>query len=131
MFLACLNFVNDGHFMMIFLFYFSGVFPDIFNLASEADILVNATCGEYGPETFCKLVEHVRRDPMNYLQCGVCNANGDEYERHPINLAIDGSNRWWQSPSLANGWRYNYVTITLDLGQVRVKKNFFSKVNVF
>lgn len=39
-------------------------------------------------------------------------------ERHPIDYAIDGTNRWWQSPSIKNGMEYHYVTITLDLKQV-------------
>lgn len=39
-------------------------------------------------------------------------------EKHPIEYAIDGTNRWWQSPSIKNGMEYHYVTITLDLKQV-------------
>lgn len=39
-------------------------------------------------------------------------------ERHPITNAIDGTNRWWQSPSIKNGRRFHWVTITLDLKQV-------------
>lgn len=39
-------------------------------------------------------------------------------EHHPIEYAIDGTNRWWQSPSIKNGMGYHYVTITLDLKQV-------------
>uniref|UniRef100_A0A8C3AV95 Laminin subunit alpha 2 n=1 Tax=Cyclopterus lumpus TaxID=8103 RepID=A0A8C3AV95_CYCLU len=39
-------------------------------------------------------------------------------EQHPIEYATDGTNRWWQSPSIKNGMMYHYVTITLDLKQV-------------
>lgn len=39
-------------------------------------------------------------------------------ERHPITNAIDGTNRWWQSPSIKNGRQFHWVTITLDLQQV-------------
>lgn len=39
-------------------------------------------------------------------------------EHHPIEYAIDGTNRWWQSPSIKNGMDYHYVTVTLDLQQV-------------
>lgn len=39
-------------------------------------------------------------------------------EKHPVEYAIDGTNRWWQSPSIKNGMEYHYVTITLDLKQV-------------
>lgn len=44
-------------------------------------------------------------------------------ERHPIEYATDGTNRWWQSPSIKNGMEYHYVTITLDLKQVRPHKH--------
>ncbi|GAB6030676.1 hypothetical protein CHUAL_007531 [Chamberlinius hualienensis] len=91
-----------------------GLFPPTFNLASTASITANATCGEDGEETFCKLVEHVREP-----QCGVCDAKSSNYSRrHPITNAIDGTNQWWQSPSLQNGRQYEWATITLDLHQV-------------
>ena len=95
-----------------------GLFPVVFNLATRAKITTNATCGENGPETYCRLVEHVLRRPTHSIQCGTCDEYGNEH--HPVENAIDGSNRWWQSPSIANGIRYNWVTLTLDLGQVRV-----------
>ena len=38
---------------------------------------------------------------------------------HPITDAIDGYNDyWWQSPSISQGDKYHYVTITIDLKQV-------------
>lgn len=58
--------------------------------------------------------------------CDYCNARAgagrlDEIgAAHPVGNAIDGSNRWWQSPSISNGWEYNYVTLTLDLGLVNI-----------
>lgn len=53
-------------------------------------------------------------------QCGVCDAFSDDLDkRHPISHAIDGSNRWWQSPTLHHGKEYERVSILLDLGQVR------------
>lgn len=47
--------------MKIFIIYFSerGLFPSVNNLALNAIISANATCGESGPEVYCKLVEHV------------------------------------------------------------------------
>lgn len=39
-------------------------------------------------------------------------------ERHPITNAIDGTNQWWQSPSIKNGRQFHWITITLDLKQV-------------
>jgi len=98
--------------------FVKGRFPHVFNLATNAEITTNATCGEEGPESFCKLVEHVKRRPGDRIQCGVCDDSSTR-ERHPIDFAIDGSNRWWQSPTIANGRQFNWVTITLDLKQVR------------
>ncbi|XP_036620494.1 laminin subunit alpha-1 [Trichosurus vulpecula] len=96
-----------------------GLFPAILNLASNAHISTNATCGEKGPEMFCKLVEHVPGRPVKNAQCRICDQNSaSPKERHPISNAIDGTNNWWQSPSIQNGREYHWVTITLDLRQV-------------
>ncbi|XP_063307614.1 laminin subunit alpha-1 isoform X1 [Pelobates fuscus] len=96
-----------------------GLFPAILNLASNANITTNATCGEMGPEMFCKLVEHVPGRPVRNAQCRVCDQKSENpKERHPITNAIDGTNDWWQSPSIQNGRAYHWVTITLDLRQV-------------
>uniref|UniRef100_A0A2K6U8T7 Laminin subunit alpha-2 n=1 Tax=Saimiri boliviensis boliviensis TaxID=39432 RepID=A0A2K6U8T7_SAIBB len=98
---------------------FSGLFPAVLNLASNALITTNATCGEKGPEMYCKLVEHVPGQPVRNPQCRICNQNSSNpNQRHPITNAIDGKNTWWQSPSIKNGIEYHYVTITLDLQQV-------------
>uniref|UniRef100_A0A7M4ET92 Laminin subunit alpha-1 n=1 Tax=Crocodylus porosus TaxID=8502 RepID=A0A7M4ET92_CROPO len=95
------------------------LFPAILNLASNAHITTNATCGEKGPEMFCKLVEHVPGRPLRNAQCRVCDNNSpNPKEQHPISNAIDGTNNWWQSPSIQNGREYHWVTITLDLRQV-------------
>ena len=48
----------------------------------------------------------------------VCD-DGDPEHRHPISNVIDGTNSRWQSPTLQNGRRFEWVTITLDLKQVR------------
>uniref|UniRef100_A0A8C3AWG7 Laminin subunit alpha-2 n=1 Tax=Cyclopterus lumpus TaxID=8103 RepID=A0A8C3AWG7_CYCLU len=96
-----------------------GLFPAVLNLASMADISANATCGFLGPEMFCKLVEHVPGQPIRNPQCRICNQRSrNPIEQHPIEYATDGTNRWWQSPSIKNGMMYHYVTITLDLKQV-------------
>uniref|UniRef100_A0A673MXM5 Laminin subunit alpha-2-like n=1 Tax=Sinocyclocheilus rhinocerous TaxID=307959 RepID=A0A673MXM5_9TELE len=95
------------------------LFPAVLNLASMAEIKTNATCGETGPEMYCKLVEHVPGQPVKNPQCRTCNLKSDyANEWHPIEYAIDGTNRWWQSPSIMNGMDYHYVTVTLDLQQV-------------
>uniref|UniRef100_W5M522 Laminin, alpha 1 n=1 Tax=Lepisosteus oculatus TaxID=7918 RepID=W5M522_LEPOC len=97
----------------------SGLFPAILNLASNAEISTNATCGEMGPEMFCKLVEHVPGRKIRNPQCRICDGNStNPRERHPITNANDGTNYWWQSPSIKNGRQYHWVTITLDLRQV-------------
>lgn len=83
-------------------------------MATHAEIRVTSTCGQLGPEYYCKLVEHVfLRQP----QCDICDAN-DHNANHPIDYAIDGTRRWWQSPSLGNGLAYENVNITIDLRQV-------------
>lgn len=51
--------------------------------------------------------------------CDHCNANNPEKAR-PVSNAIDGTERWWQSPPLSRGLRYNEINVTLDLGQVSV-----------
>uniref|UniRef100_A0A3Q2P2M9 Laminin N-terminal domain-containing protein n=1 Tax=Fundulus heteroclitus TaxID=8078 RepID=A0A3Q2P2M9_FUNHE len=88
-----------------------GLFPAIFNLASNAEISSNATCGEPEPEVYCKLVEHVPGRRIKNPHCPRC-------DRHPITNAIDGTNRWWQSPSIKNGRQFHWITITLDLKQI-------------
>eukprot|EP00079_Xenopus_tropicalis_P035929 XP_017949700.1 PREDICTED: laminin subunit alpha-2 isoform X3 [Xenopus tropicalis] len=96
-----------------------GLFPAVLNLATNARITTNATCGEKGQETFCKLVEHVPGQPLRYSQCRTCDQKSSNPNlRHPISNAINGKNSWWQSPSIQNGMQYHYVTVTLDLQQV-------------
>uniref|UniRef100_A0A673Z2N2 Laminin, alpha 1 n=1 Tax=Salmo trutta TaxID=8032 RepID=A0A673Z2N2_SALTR len=95
------------------------LFPAIFNLASNAEITTNATCGEPEPEMYCKLVEHVPGRRIRNSQCRTCNAQSQNpKEQHPITNAIDGTNGWWQSPSIKNGRQFHWVTLTLDLHQI-------------
>lgn len=49
--------------------------------------------------------------------CDRCNSN-EPNKAHPVSNAIDGTERWWQSPPLSRGPMYNEVNVTLDLGQV-------------
>lgn len=143
-----------------------GLFPAILNLASDADITTNATCGEPVSEMYCKLVEHVPGRRIRNPQCRICDASSQNpkgtvsssstlkhwntlkphfikkprfhvhsyliyryltfsalllTEQHPITNAIDGTNQWWQSPSIKNGRQFHWVTITLDLRQVHIK----------
>ncbi|XP_035475536.1 laminin subunit alpha-1 isoform X2 [Scophthalmus maximus] len=96
-----------------------GLFPAILNLASNAMISSNATCGDPEPEVYCKLVEHVPGRTIKNPHCPKCDANSVlSKERHPITNAIDGTNQWWQSPSIKNGQQFHWITITLDLKQI-------------
>ena len=49
----------------------------------------------------------------------ICD-DGDPERSHPISNAIDGTHRWWQSPTLQNGRQFEWVTITIDLKQVPI-----------
>ncbi|XP_061661394.1 laminin subunit alpha-1 [Syngnathoides biaculeatus] len=96
-----------------------GLFPAILNLASNAEITSNATCGDPEAEVYCKLVEHVPGRLIKNPHCPKCDGNSIlSKERHPITNSIDGTNQWWQSPSIKNGRQFHWVTITLDLKQI-------------
>ncbi|GAU99875.1 hypothetical protein RvY_10813-2 [Ramazzottius varieornatus] len=89
------------------------LFPVIFNLAAHSRIWTNATCGMERPEVYCRLVEHVLMKPP---QCGICDANSADLSQvHVAENAIDGSPRWWQSPTVANGNEYERVTLIIDM----------------
>lgn len=49
--------------------------------------------------------------------CDICTA-ANSNKAHPVSNAVDGTERWWQSPPLSRGLEYNEVNVTLDLGQV-------------
>ncbi|XP_064363379.1 laminin subunit alpha-3 isoform X2 [Dromaius novaehollandiae] len=100
--------------------------PPYFNVAETARIWATATCGEEAsgggrPELYCKLVGGPAAAPLGRaIQgqfCDYCNA-ADPSKAHPVTNAIDGTERWWQSPSLSMGLKYNEVNVTLDLGQL-------------
>ncbi|XP_062316527.1 laminin subunit alpha-5-like [Osmerus eperlanus] len=98
--------------------------PPYFNLAEGTKITATATCGEDNTRTiqdlYCKLVGGpVFGEPSQTIQgqyCDIC-AMGDSDRAHPITNAIDGTERWWQSPPLSRSTEYNEVNVTLDLGQ--------------
>uniref|UniRef100_A0A8C3D1F8 Laminin subunit alpha 3 n=1 Tax=Cairina moschata TaxID=8855 RepID=A0A8C3D1F8_CAIMO len=96
--------------------------PPYFNLAETAGIWATAEAGGGGrPELYCKLVGGPAAAPLGRaIQgqfCDYCNA-ADPRKAHPITNAIDGTERWWQSPPLSMGLKYNEVNVTLDLGQL-------------
>ncbi|XP_072460501.1 laminin subunit alpha-3 isoform X2 [Notamacropus eugenii] len=101
--------------------------PPYFNLAEAARISATATCGEEPGgarprhELYCKLVGGpIASTTGHTIQgqfCDYCNS-GDPNKAHPVTNAIDGTERWWQSPPLSLGLQYNKVNVTLDLGQL-------------
>ncbi|XP_076973275.1 laminin subunit alpha-5 [Tamandua tetradactyla] len=105
--------------------------PPYFNLAEGSRISATATCGEEAPargtprpteDLYCKLVGGpvAGGDPNQTIQgqyCDICTA-ASSHKAHPVGNAIDGTERWWQSPPLSRGLEYNEVNVTLDLGQV-------------
>ncbi|XP_047662931.1 laminin subunit alpha-5 isoform X3 [Tachysurus fulvidraco] len=100
--------------------------PPYFNLAEGTKITATATCGEDDhsrpvQDLYCKLVGGpVLGDPSQTIQgqyCDTCDT-ADSNRAHPITNAIDGTERWWQSPPLSRSTEYNQVNVTLDLGQL-------------
>lgn len=91
-----------------------GLFPNVFNLAAGSIITANATCGEGKPEFYCPIIAQGGQE-----SCNVCDSlNVDKSKHHTIKYAIDGLDTWWQSPTLQNGKRYEWVTIQINLRQV-------------
>ncbi|XP_070292666.1 laminin subunit alpha-3 [Salvelinus sp. IW2-2015] len=109
--------------------------PPYFNLAEGSRISATATCGqdETGrprSDLYCKLVggptfgltsQTIQTANNLYSSngqyCDRCNSN-EPNKAHPVSNAIDGTERWWQSPPLSRGPMYNEVNVTLDLGQL-------------
>ncbi|XP_045913044.1 laminin subunit alpha-5 isoform X2 [Micropterus dolomieu] len=100
--------------------------PPYFNLAEGTKITATATCGEEDTgrtvqDLYCKLVGGpVSGDPSQTIQgqyCDICSQS-DSDRAHPITNAIDGTERWWQSPPLSRSTEFNQVNVTLDLGQL-------------
>ncbi|MEQ2199698.1 Laminin subunit alpha-5 [Xenoophorus captivus] len=102
--------------------------PPYFNLAEGTKITATATCGEDESgrslqDLYCKLVGGpVSGDPSQTIQgqyCDICSQQESD-RAHPITNAIDGTERWWQSPPLSRSTEYNQVNVTLDLGQASI-----------
>ncbi|XP_037870167.2 laminin subunit alpha [Bombyx mori] len=93
--------------------------PPYFNLAQGKKIVATATCGDEGPEWYCKLVGVIADHDERVIQgqvCDICDAN-NEAKKHPPEYAVDDRRTWWQSPPLSRGMKYNEVNLTIDLGQ--------------
>ena len=50
-------------------------------------------------------------------RCGVCDSS-EEARAHPAHLALDGSDLWWQGPTLQFSPAFNYVTLTINLRKI-------------
>ncbi|PAA75582.1 hypothetical protein BOX15_Mlig029806g3 [Macrostomum lignano] len=97
----------------------SSEYADMFNLAIGKFIESNATCGEGlpGGEPYCHLANHVRGASVSETHCKMCLE--DEHQAYKaLDRDSNDNATWWQSPSLARGSKYHYVTLTLDLKQV-------------
>ncbi|KAM9323132.1 laminin subunit alpha-3-like [Pholidichthys leucotaenia] len=100
--------------------------PPYFNLAEGSSISATATCGQDVAGTpiydlYCKLVGGPSTGlPTQNIQGQFCDycISTDPNKAHPVTSAIDGTERWWQSPPLSRGMGYNEVNVTLDLGQL-------------
>ena len=102
--------------------------PEYFNIARGKKITATATCGYDLPhdqetELFCKLATVPGKFGIQGLECDHCDrkvtSGVKETKDHRIAYAIDGTERWWQSPPLSRGQQYNKINITIDLGRVR------------
>lgn len=111
--------------------------PPYFNLAQEQEIIATSTCGVgvSGSELYCQLTG-ATGDYANTRfssssegrivegqNCDVCRPPSPEgsipsNKEHPAKFAIDGTERWWQSPPLSRDMEYNEVNVTINLGQV-------------
>ncbi|KAM6455807.1 laminin subunit alpha-5 isoform 2-T2 [Liasis olivaceus] len=106
--------------------------PPYFNLAEGTKISATATCGEEDAgakspprsveDLYCKLVGGpvAGGEPNQTIQgqyCDICSS-ANSNKAHPITNAIDGTERWWQSPPLSRRLEFNEVNVTLDLGQL-------------
>ena len=105
-----------------------------FDIAKGKKITATATCGEgyEAPdgskrELFCTLADAEEKFGIRGLQCSYCEPGVEDEGKkrisgdHNIKNAIDGSNKWWQSPPLSRGLQYREVNVTIDLGQVSDK----------
>lgn len=102
--------------------------PQNFNLALGRKVEATSTCGVgvSRPEQFCKLTGANKdrfEDVIGDLEiiegqlCDHCDPR-DANANHSPEFAVDGTERWWQSPPLSRGLQYNEVNFTVHLDQV-------------
>ena len=99
--------------------------PPQINIAEGKKITATWTCGERydkDRELFCKMATVPGKFGIHGLACDYCQENHPTRD-HSIELAIDGTERWWQSPPLSRGlefpqYDFEKINITIDLEQV-------------
>lgn len=100
--------------------------PPYYNLAQGKPVYASSTCGEdvYEKELFCELTgahPNAIPDESHFVIRGqVCDYCDPAYppNSHPASQAVDGTEKWWQSPPLSRGLKYNEVNFTIPFGQV-------------
>jgi len=104
--------------------------PPNFNLAVGRDVDATSTCGVgvTEPELYCKLTGANPGDKEDIIGefeliqgqlCDYCSdAAREPGQSHGAQYAVDGTERWWQSPPLSRGLQYNEVNLSISLGQV-------------
>ena len=109
--------------------------PPYHNLAEGKPVQATATCGEdvSERELFCELtgahpnvVPHTSHHVIQGQVCDYCDPTFAQ-KAHPASQAVDGTERWWQSPPLSRGLNFNEVNFSIPFGQVGCSKNTFSK----
>ncbi|KPI98470.1 Laminin subunit alpha-1 [Papilio xuthus] len=93
----------------------SGLLPAPLDAAAYSVVAANATCGDNGPEDFCRDTPGKRG-----LVCDVCEGvDGSPARRHPAVLALDGDpTTWWQSPTHAGGQEFSHIELVATLPAV-------------
>jgi len=101
--------------------------PPNFNLAVGRKVEATSTCGVgvTEPELYCKLTgaNPDKEDVIGEFEviqgqlCDYCDERQPSQSHQP-EYAVDGTERWWQSPPLSRGLQYNEVNLTISLGQV-------------
>lgn len=101
--------------------------PPYFNLAVDRRVEASSTCGEGvdDAELYCKLTganpgSQEGALEYNVIQGQLCDHCDSKHanKSHPAEYAIDGTERWWQSPPLSRGLQFNRVNLTIHLRQV-------------
>ena len=103
--------------------------PPYYNLAQGKPVYASSTCGEdvYEKELFCELTgahPNAIPDESHFVIRGqVCDYCDPTYppNAHPASQAVDGTEKWWQSPPLSRGLKYNEVNFTIPFGQVSLE----------